>query len=489
MFRVLRVSLLLSACCLVAPLARAQGPAPGPDAGRDESPVHLRDQGIHYLKMDKRDLARRTLEKALRLGGQDDERLILTLARLHHEDGNVERAFEVLEEGPDSERVLQFQHQLRSQYGQVRLIPAMGGSRRGPVALVPERPIINPERKAFFARVVADKLSGDVELPIDILLPAGRYIVNGRPVEPNPEGRCEVEVPFHRVALLLSPGSLPNAAAAAAQARNALGAEVRLVDLASAANAARAITEVAVREPALMIALGTEAVRRANEDLPGISMLALGVERAAGAAAIKRQGRSTGLWGDLNRGKLLERAKELSPSMERVGVLFRRAYSWEAYQQALAERPDGIRLVPIPVTTRRSVAGALLKARAEIDAVWIPRDPELFDDKAVFFIATWAQREKLPLLCEDLSLVDRGALLAGEPSLAGVFEEGLELARRILWDDEEPESLPPRGSSRVAWGLNFAVARSLGLEVPAAVQSELSHRSDEGPRSASTASK
>lgn len=481
--RVLIVALALAGAAWGAAPADiwAQAP-PAEDEGESGvpalRPTHLRQQGLHYLRVGRREAARQTLERALKLGGADDERLILALAKLYVGDGDLARAYEVLAEGPRSDKVQRMRAELGTLYCPVRLEPAIDGPSGGPVALTPSAPIINPDKKAQFARAVARHLQGDVQLPLDIYLPSGHYRVNGRPFDITGEGLVRVPVPMFDVVVILSPARAAWVGEINRRLRSEIGARVRLVDLSHPDTAVHQMTRAAAREPHLVLALGSEAVRRAYRDLVGVPLLAVGLERRQGERLLKRHGAATAVWRDLPRGRLLEQAARTLPAVRRVGVLFEPGRSWSAYQEALDQRPPELTLVPISVTGPKSVAFNLLRALPQIDALWVPRNPDLFDAGALLTLGIFAHREKLPLLVEELQRVEQGALLAAEVTDRDLVEEALQQCRRVLWEDRSPQDVPATYAGRLSWGINTAIARALGATFPPDVIDQARKRVD-----------
>jgi len=450
-----------------------------------KSYAELRDQAIHYLKFGKRTLAQETLEEAWRLGGRNDDKLILVLAKLYQEDGNIDRVFEIIDAGPQTERIDVFRAQLKTLYGRVLLEPLPGAStqRAGHLSLIPDAPIINQEKKSYFASLQTGVLASRVVLPLELILPTGRYRVNGKPLEAVAGGKTRVEVPFHRITAMVSSGNGKRGQAIARKLEQEIGtSDLRLVDLGDPANASAGVTETATREPALLITVGLGAAQRAYRDLRDVPLLMLDLEEAEGERFVRRHGQATAIWSDLPRWMLFEKAREMVPRIQRVGVVLNRDRSWVTYEAVLGERPQGMRLMSALVTDKGGIAANLLRLRPHIDALWILPDAQLFDQRAVYLIAAWSFREKIPLLVERIDLVNQGAMLGAEVRWEDQLELGARLARRILWDEQEPSTIPPQRVEQPSWGVNLAVCRHLDVEVPGQLDQHVTLRSEEVPR-------
>lgn len=474
----LPAALLASSLVLLHPLLS------GADEPVKKPYAEMRDQGIHYLKLGKRSLALQSLEQSWRSGGQEDEKLVLVLAKLHQEDGNIERVFQLLDAGLQTDRIASYKEQLGTLFGRVQLDPVPGAASRkeGRLAIVPEEPIINPEKKAYFASLQQGVLAGKVKLPLELILPTGRYRVNGRPLEALGAGKTCVEVPFYKLTVMTgsSQGKRGHATAPLLEGELGLG-ELRIIDLANSATAADAITETATREPSLLVAIGLEAAQRAYKDLRSVPLLMLDVDEREGERIVRRHRQATAVWSDIPRRRLFEKARELLPSVGRVGVVLNRDRSWVTYEAVLAERPEGMRLVPALVTSKGGIAANLLRLRPHIDALWILPDPQLFDPRAVYLIAAWSYREKIPLLVEELDLVNQGAMLGASVRWEDVLALGVRQARKLLWEELHPSSVPAVRVEEPSWGLNLAVSRHLGVEVTSKLLETLATRSEEVP--------
>jgi len=440
-----------------------------PIAGTGErSYIDLRDQGIHYLRMGKRALALESLERSLQLGGSDDEKLVLVLAKLHQDDGNLGRAFDVLNEGPPTEKVSSYKAQLSSQYAPVQLVASADRPKDGYLALLPDSAIIHPEKKAYFQTLVEGQLSRRVRLPIRLLLPTGTYHVNGRALEVVAGQETRVEVPFFDIAVAFGRRHAPRGPEAAQRLERELGChELRVVDRTDKERSGNGITDLAKREPSLLVTLGREAAQRAFQDLRSIPLLALDLEEAEGSRIVRRHGAATAVWNDLPRGRLFAMAKGLMPGIDRIGVLLNRDRSWAVYEAALSDRPPGIRFVPELVVSKQGLAEHLRSLRPMVDALWLLPDPQVFDAATIRTVANWGYLNNVPVLAERVELVHEGVMLAAEVRWADVARLGLEQARLLLWKERSPGSVPPLRVDEPSWGVSTVIFRHLGTTMSA----------------------
>ncbi len=465
-------ALSLSVTLLIVANQAIAGPGGAP------KPSDLREQGIHYLKMNKRELAKQTLEKALRLGAEDDERLILTLARLYREDGNVRRAMEVLDAGPETTKVLKIREQLHSMYARVRLRQRHGNPDRGFVAFVPLAPIINTEKKTAFARTLRESLRGVVELPVEVVVPAGKYWVNGQFLETKRDALTDVFVPFYQVTLLVDPEFSLRGKEARKTLSHRLGAWVKLVDLADKDRAAKGITETAIKEPHLIVTMGEEATRKAYKQLREIPLLATGISKMNGSRMIRQHGKATALWYDAPRRALFAKLKELYPKAKRIGLVFQQDVSWGEYQDGLDSMPEGMMLVAEPVDDPSTVSAKLFSMRAHMDALWLLPNPTLFPPKGIVAVSLWGMQEGIAVVSEDLQLVHSGVMLAAQRPWTEVVNQTVRMAREILWKEKDAGSVSPRSIQKASWGINTAVCKKLGVEVPESFLRDVTERSD-----------
>ena len=172
----------------------AATPARAADAAEEEASRAARDQGVHYLRIKRYELALGRLEEAARLpGGAGDYQTQYSLAMAAYKLLVLEKAFPAarraveLAEGARAEKASQrLLQRMDDFFGGVTLTQApdqVGQVEKGLVHLEDTGGLINKEKKESFARIRDRFKATPVELPLTIYLPFGKYTANLAPFE------------------------------------------------------------------------------------------------------------------------------------------------------------------------------------------------------------------------------------------------------------------------------------------------------------------
>lgn len=173
--------------------------------------AELRDQCLHYMRLvpPSWQAARPKCEEALAAGGKEDPKLLLTLARIAHEELELEKSFDYAERAaqvtkrPSAEEDIRAAERftadtLRKRYGPVivRLDESAKVS-KGYIHLRDKGGLINPDKKRVFGLLQA-RLSGK-EITLDregtmFYLPFGTYKANAVPFTVESGKTPEVEI-------------------------------------------------------------------------------------------------------------------------------------------------------------------------------------------------------------------------------------------------------------------------------------------------------
>jgi len=163
-------------------------------ADEEDALTATRDQGVHYLRVKRYELALAKLHEASKLpGGADDYQTQYSLARAAYKLLVLEQAFPAarraveLAEGERSERAsAKLLKRLEGFFGGVTLTQApeqIGQVEKGFIHLEDAGGLINKKKKKQFARISERFKTTPVELPLTIYLPFGRYTANLAPFE------------------------------------------------------------------------------------------------------------------------------------------------------------------------------------------------------------------------------------------------------------------------------------------------------------------
>lgn len=171
----------------------------------------LRDQCLHYTRLSPPNwvAARQKCEEALAAGGKEDSKLLFTLARIAHEELELEKSFDYAERAvqvtsrPSAEEDVRAAQKfiaevLRNRYGPVIVkLDESAKVNRGYVHLRDKGGLINPEKKRVFSalreRLAVKEITLDREGTM-FYLPFGTYKANAVPFTVEPGKTPEVEI-------------------------------------------------------------------------------------------------------------------------------------------------------------------------------------------------------------------------------------------------------------------------------------------------------
>jgi putative ABC transport system substrate-binding protein len=164
--------------------------------------------------------------------------------------------------------------------------------------------------------------------------------------------------------------------------------------------------------------------------------------------------------------KILEIAREILPSLRRVGVL---ANSTDPFTASLLKQVNhggevlGIAVQPVMVGGVGDFEVALQQmTKASADAVLV--QPSLARDVA----AELAVKHRLPAIAPINSFVHEGGLMSFAADQNEIYNLAARFVVRIL-NGDKPADLPVQEPTKYLLSINVKIAKALGLTVPAAM--------------------
>jgi ABC-type uncharacterized transport system substrate-binding protein len=158
------------------------------------------------------------------------------------------------------------------------------------------------------------------------------------------------------------------------------------------------------------------------------------------------------------------RFKELQPNITRLGALWNSPAIGEYLE---ASRP-ALRRLGIELIAERLPDGDALPARLRswskrVDAVWLPPDPPLVNERNFAIVKEFAEANAVPFFAPTEGLVAKGAVAAVAGSFRDIGRTAGRAVRQILAGESTAvESFPPTGQVT----LNLTAAARIGLEIP-----------------------
>jgi putative tryptophan/tyrosine transport system substrate-binding protein len=274
-------------------------------------------------------------------------------------------------------------------------------------------------------------------LMLVLLLPAGGAMAQ------SPVVLLESKVAQYREAANATKSVLPGAR------------EVDLNDPDAASKLANAPVIVAVGMKCLSFA------RQRAEQTPVVFSMVLGVSRSWLTDTV------TGVPLEPDPKSVLAHIRSVAPRVRRVGILYNPNTSDFFISEAQkAARNLGVSLVQRPIQNGGQVKEAVNSFASEIDAIWLPMDPNLFTKEMFVFLLNFSAERKLPLFAFLDNLTSAGALASVSADYSEIGEQAGRMAADVL-KSGAGRRVPDAVFSPGKLTVNLRTAQALGIEVSA----------------------
>ena len=173
----------------------------------------------------------------------------------------------------------------------------------------------------------------------------------------------------------------------------------------------------------------------------------------------------------LDRRRMLDVFRQGVPNMRRIGILrspdnaVSRAELEEARKALRAD--DELEIVDYQVAdpSLEKLDAVLDRALAEVDAIWLPIDYELYQTEPLERIVERSRAAKKPLLSSAARAAGAGALLTLTVDYRLLGMKAAALVRRVV-AGEEPGTMPIGRLRSTHLHVDLRAARAIGLELP-----------------------
>jgi putative ABC transport system substrate-binding protein len=224
---------------------------------------------------------------------------------------------------------------------------------------------------------------------------------------------------------------------------------------------------------ALILALGTTAIRAARDGAPGlpIVMISAGDPMGAGfATTLSRPGgdlTGTSLAGEEVLAKHVELLSAAVPELKKVTVLMNGANPANGFffdAMSSRARTLGLRLDRIDVTVEGELDGAI--ARAKGGALLVVNDPMFLARRA--HIVELTLRSKVPSVFGQREYVTAGGLMSYISPIVWHWRTAASFVDKIL-KGAQPADIPIEQPTKFELAINLKSAKTLGLTSPQAL--------------------
>jgi putative ABC transport system substrate-binding protein len=221
---------------------------------------------------------------------------------------------------------------------------------------------------------------------------------------------------------------------------------------------------------ALILALGTTAIRAARDGAPGLPIVMINAGDAVGAgfaATLARPGGNltgTSALGEEVLAKQVELLSAAVPKLKRVSVLMNGANPASGFffdAMSARGRTLGLRLDRIDIAVEGELDGAI--ARAKGGALVVVNDP-MFQTRRVRIIEL-TLRSQVPSIFGRPEFVAAGGLMAYFSSSAWYWRTAASFVDKIL-KGAKPADIPIEQPTKFDLVINLKTARALGITIP-----------------------
>ena len=221
---------------------------------------------------------------------------------------------------------------------------------------------------------------------------------------------------------------------------------------------------------ALILALGTTAIRAARDGAPGLPIVMINAGDPVGAkfvASLARPGgdlTGTSAAGEEVLAKQVELLSAAVPQRKRVSVLMNSANPANGHffdAMSLRGKSLGLRVDRIDVAVEGELDGAI--ARAKGGALVVVNDPMFYSN--LVYLIELTLRAQVPSIFGGREFVDAGGLMSYLSSNAWHWHSAASFVDKIL-KGAKPADIPVEQPTKFELVINLKTAKVLGLTIP-----------------------
>lgn len=222
------------------------------------------------------------------------------------------------------------------------------------------------------------------------------------------------------------------------------------------------------REPDLIFALGTEALRLAKgelKDLPVVFAFVL----TPGDVAGKNRGAITGVSMNIQPLEQFKALLRILPEARRIVVIYDPAKTQRLISEGMEDaRGLGLSLRTYGVKTKPEAINTLSRMKGNVDAIWMVPDATVLTPEFLEQLLLFSVGNRVPVIGVSDKHVKNGALFALSFDYEDIGRQAGEIANSILREGDI-EGIPIRKPRRSRLSLNLNTAGKMGITVPKTV--------------------
>jgi putative ABC transport system substrate-binding protein len=216
----------------------------------------------------------------------------------------------------------------------------------------------------------------------------------------------------------------------------------------------------------------TLTVKRATASIPIVFATAGDPVGSGIVASLSRPGGNlTGLSGQApdTAGKRIELLREVSPRLERLGVLTETGNAYATLDVKEVQRAAltfGIQVEIREVQPKEAINAAIGSLKDRVQALYVLPIPQFFASRDQ--IGKWSLAAKLPTMFVIREYVQAGGLISYGPNWPSMWRRAADLVAKVL-GGIKPGDIPIEQPTQFDLVINARTAKALGLSVPPAL--------------------
>lgn len=215
-------------------------------------------------------------------------------------------------------------------------------------------------------------------------------------------------------------------------------------------------------QPALVFALGSNAVRSASQQLSDRPMLATMV---LGENALQGQSHATAITLDMPIAKQLRWHQRFLPDAKRIGVLYNPKNNQHWIDQASKDADKlGLEIVAVSVESPQDITSALKSLNQRVDSIMAIPDKMVYSSNTAKAVLLFSFRNRIPFVGLSSAWVKAGALYALDWDYSDIGRQSAETALKII-NGTEPEKIKSDVPDKSVYQLNLKTAKQMKLEI------------------------
>jgi len=214
--------------------------------------------------------------------------------------------------------------------------------------------------------------------------------------------------------------------------------------------------------PALVFALGTDAVRTASQHLRDQPLLATMI---LGNSVLQGQPHATSITLDMPVSKQLRWHRRFLPDVKRVGILYNPTNNQDWVDRARKVADEiGLEIVAVSVDSPQDITPALKSLKQRVDSIMAIPDKMVYSSNTAKAVLLFSFRNRIPFVGLSSAWVKAGALYALDWDYSELGRQSADTAAKIL-NGVKPEKIKTEVPDKSVYQLNLKTAKHMKLKI------------------------